>query len=99
MDEGREILFGADYKARANEVLERDRHRCQWPYLIPMGLDGISRQTICNAVANEHPHHKIKRSKGRDDRASNLMAICDAHHLLAHPEFQPRFTRSVRATQ
>ena len=84
----RERLYGLDYKRRVREVEERDGYRCQWPVTMT-GVDA----SVCGAPSNGHPHHRVKRSKGRDDRASNLMAICDAHHKIAHPEKQVRWTK------
>lgn len=96
--DGREKLEGEDYKARAREVLARDGGKCQWPCVRFGEIDVVdeTQEQICGAPANEHPHHIKKRSKGRDDRAENLMAICDAHHKAAHPEHQARFSGSKR---
>ncbi len=103
MLDGREILYGLDYKARVREVLERDGYKCQWPtgpacnLLRPWEVPLSEHAPKCGGSANNHPHHIVKRSKLRDDRAENLMAICDAHHKIAHPEFRPRWTRKPAA--
>jgi hypothetical protein len=91
--DGRETLHCTDYTRRVREVEERDGYKCQWSVQAPPL--SFFPQHKCNAPSNGHPHHIVKRSKGRDDRASNLMAICDAHHKIAHPEKQPRFTTSA----
>jgi hypothetical protein len=100
MLDGREILYKLDYKRRVREVEERDNYQCKWGKFSEStwGKDGIGlsiNYTHCGAPSNGHPHHKVKRSKLRDDRASNLMAICDEHHKIAHPEHQPRFTKDA----
>lgn len=87
--DGREVLFGIDYKMRVKEVEQRDGYRCRWETLQTFST-GLSHRVRCCAPSNGHPHHIEKRSKGRDDRAENLMAICDEHHKLAHPEFRVR---------
>lgn len=89
MLDGREVLFGADYKRRVREVEERDGYRCQW-YLHTIDT-APPKDLHCGAPSNGHPHHLVKRSDGRDDRASNLISICDSHHKLAHPEHRTRF--------
>lgn len=85
MQDGREILYGLDYQLRVREVLERDHYGCQWPC--------APHPKPCGAPSTNHPHHIVKRSQLRDDRASNLMAICEEHHRLAHPEKQLRAAR------
>jgi hypothetical protein len=89
--DGRETLHCTDYTRRVREVEERDGYKCQWA----VGDFNAELYKRCGAPSNGHPHHIVKRSKGRDDRASNLMAICDYHHKIAHPEKQPRFTTSA----
>jgi hypothetical protein len=91
----REILFGLDYKRRVREVEELDGYRCQRVIArLPLDLPGIEAHAIktCGAPSNGRPHHLVKRSKLRDDRASNLSCRCDNCHRLEHPEHQPRFT-------
>jgi HNH endonuclease len=81
--DGRESLRGDDYKQRVREVLERDGGKCQWPFHF-IGICGASATDV---------DHIVKRSKGRDDRASNLRSLCRTHHDLRHPEFKPQFRR------
>ena len=85
--DGRDVLCGKDYDRRKREVLERDGYKCQWVVI------ARANPTTCAGAANNNPHHRVKRSKGRDDRAANLIAICDIHHKMAHPEFQTRFSK------
>lgn len=90
MQDGREVLYGLDYRKRVREVLERDGFRCRVDRIVKKD------RLFCGAPA-EHAHHIIKRSDGRDDRASNLVAICGYCHTQMHPEKRTRFdeVRSV----
>lgn len=38
---------------------------------------------VCGGLASD-VHHIIFKSQGRDDRDSNLIALCRPHHELAH---------------
>jgi hypothetical protein len=78
--DGREFLAGLDWKARKHELWTRARGRCEY-----INSDGIR----CRTEAAD-PHHYIPRSKGRDDRMSNLFALCRFHHNLMD-------TRKVRS--
>ena len=99
MRDGREILEGEDYKARVREVEERDEHKCQRELglLVEYRLRGD--KVICGKPAGGHPHHIIKRSKGRDDRAANLSSRCDECNLSQsdHPEHKTQFAAARRA--
>ena len=90
--DGREILFGLDWKHRKQELLVRCGGRCE--HLEPDGYPPFVRQ--CKNEARD-PDHIVKRSKGRDDRISNLQALCGFHHDLKHPEFKPRWTKRASA--
>jgi len=84
--DGRECLVGYDWKMRKEVLRQRawDRHtdqvRCEYN-----NSDGAR----CRNEAAD-PHHVIPRSKGRDDRLSNLQALCRYHHDLMD-------TRKVRS--
>jgi hypothetical protein len=95
MQDGREILFEDDYRLRVAEVLERDNHKCQWPTGPACNLAAPwaepNYKMVCGAPANQHPHHIKHRWPKRDDRAQNLMSICDPHNVVAHPEKQTQF--------
>lgn len=83
--DGREVLYGKDWKARVEEVFERDLWLCHWPVVSPW----TNLKRFCGSSA-VHAHHIIKRSVKRDDRMENLIAICAKHHREAHPEKQLR---------
>jgi hypothetical protein len=68
--DGTEILYGNDWKQRKEELLARCGGRCE-----QITSDGER----CRSEAHD-PHHKVARSKGRDDRLSNLIALCRLHH-------------------
>jgi hypothetical protein len=70
--DGREWLEGADWDDRRFELLQRCRGICE--YL-------IQDDHRCLREAAD-PHHKILRSIARDDRLSNLMAVCRHHHRV-----------------
>jgi 5-methylcytosine-specific restriction endonuclease McrA len=101
--DGREKLVGKDYIARVREVLERDGGKCQWPCTFVNRAPGKSNyandaiaEVPCNQPADD-VDHIVKRSKGRDDRASNLRSLCRAHHDLRHKEFRTQFRAARRA--
>lgn len=99
--DGREILRGRDMEARRREVFERDGYRCQMPVTRPKITSdgGISYEDAkCGRWVTFEPgpnkgdlaHWPIARWKGRDDRASNLIAACKACHRRQHNR-EPRF--------
>lgn len=85
--DGREILYGLDWKARIAELRERSDGRCErmvkWREMRGAADGWWERkgEARCRSEAQD-PHHKIKRSKQRDDRLSNLEALCRLHHEL-----------------
>ena len=64
--DGREKLYGADWKKRKVELHLRSGGRCERRSILDK--HHVSR---CSGLGEE-PHHIIKRSKQRDDRLSNL---------------------------
>lgn len=82
--DGREVLFHLDWKQRVGELRQRCGGRCE--YEIPYG--GISTRCLREAA---DPDHIIPRSKGRDDRLSNLQGLCRLHHELKHKARNPRW--------
>ena len=68
--DGSEKLFGRDWKKRKEQLLERSGGRCEKVFA------GSER---CHGRA-EDPHHIKARSKGRDDRIENLIAVCRTCH-------------------
>ena len=94
--QGREVLFQEDWLARVVELDKRSGGRCEC--IVDAGMDGaVIRVYKCGAEA-VHPHHLNKRSKGRDDRLSNLLAVCATHHRAAHPEKQVRSDKAERVS-
>lgn len=74
--DGREVLYGEDWKARKWDLWQRCGGRCEaWLEIIGIALNR------CTAEA-EDPHHLIRRSELRDDRLPNLQALCRFHHDL-----------------
>lgn len=94
--DGHDFLSGKDWKARVREMLERDGFMCRWPREVPTRIGGVTMELICAAAA-DHPHHIIHRSKGGSDDLSNLMSICFQHHLIAHKERNPRWSKKEPA--
>ena len=70
--DGSEILVGRDWKQRKRELAERCGGRCEHM------ISDIER---CPAEATD-PHHVKARSKGRDDRLTNLQGLCHPHHEM-----------------
>lgn len=87
--DGREQLVGLDWKMRKENLRQRawdlglDEVRCEY-----RNSDGVR----CRSEAAD-PHHIVKRSVHRDDRMSNLLAVCHFHHEL----LDNRKVRSDRA--
>lgn len=79
--DGSERLFGVDWEKRVEEVFIRCEGRCERVN---------DRGERCGSDARD-PHHKVKRSRYRDDRAENLRGLCGEHHSDEHPEFQTQF--------
>jgi 5-methylcytosine-specific restriction endonuclease McrA len=70
--DGSEVLKGRDWKKRKAELAIRSGGRCEWM---------VAKEVRCRSQAID-PHHIVPRSKGRDDRISNLLFICRLHHIL-----------------
>jgi 5-methylcytosine-specific restriction endonuclease McrA len=70
MPDGREILSGYRYEQRRREVLKLDGYCC----------------ATCGSPYNVEIHHKRKRSVLRDDRATNLITLCEDCHRAEHEE-------------
>ena len=75
-NDGSEVLFGDDWRRRRKELWERSGGQCEY-----MTGDGNGELSRCQKMA-EDPHHIKPRSQGKDDRLSNLMALCRGHHYL-----------------
>ena len=82
---GREVLAGEDWAARKFDLWQRANGKCE--YFVR-----------CMAEATES-HHVIRRSKGRDDRLLNLLALCHYHHGIMEkegPNRVPRWTKRAK---
>jgi hypothetical protein len=77
--DGREILHGDDWDERRFELLQRSRGRCE--YYIESANAKVRCQRDC-----EDPHHITLRSVLRDDRLSELLAVCRHHHNVLDRE-------------
>jgi len=69
--DGSEVLHGADWKKRKEELWERCGGQCEYI------AGGIRCRESC-----ADPHHTTLRSKRRDDNLSALQALCRPHHSL-----------------
>lgn len=76
--DGREWLRGRDWTHRVLELMQRANERCE--YVITASFQ----PRRCSNPADD-PHHVVKRSVLRDDRLSNLQALCRYHHDLLDP--------------
>jgi hypothetical protein len=83
--DSREILYDDDWKARVEELRVRCEGHCEH---INRWDDGDWER--CPLPAQD-PHHVIRRSVKRDDRLSNLQALCRYHHDLLD-ERKPHWT-------
>lgn len=81
--DGTEILYGNDWKQRKAELSARCGGRCE--QIVDFGTSDGEVAVRCRSEAHD-PDHIVKRSKKRDDRLSNLQALCRLHHDLKHPE-------------
>lgn len=66
--------FNSDWPRVRALILDRDKHRCQWPV-----EDDYGRVRLCGAYANQVDHKK-RDSVHDDDSPENLWALCDRHH-------------------
>ena len=98
-NDGSEVLHGKDWDKRKWELGERCLGHCEYvPYRqewiqgIGWLYAGINR---CPMPADD-PHHIKPRSKGRDDRLSNLQALCRYHHDLLDRR-KPKWRKHAKA--
>lgn len=82
-----EVLYGVDWKIRVSELWNRCGGRCEKVIIEMQPVARRGRIAVdstaerCRSEAAD-PHHIVKRSKYRDDRLSNLQALCRMHHEL-----------------
>jgi hypothetical protein len=81
---GREILQGLDWTRRVKELAERSGGRCENIIKGNWGYYGIPGGRCIRAA--DDPHHLQLRSKLRDDRMENLLAVCRTCHELLDRE-------------
>lgn len=80
--DGREVLYGLDWKRRVKELRERCGGRCEFVNgHVEDGNEEVIGIFRCVREAAD-PHHIKLRSRGRDDRLSNLLAVCRHHHQI-----------------
>lgn len=70
--DGSETLVKKDWAKRKQELAQRSGGQCERI---------LSDGTRCRNEADD-PHHLKARSKGRDDRLGNLIALCRGCHNL-----------------
>lgn len=75
--DGREVLYEEDWELRKGELWERSGGKCEFTEL----QVGPDLYMGCRSEAAD-PHHIVRRSVKRDDRLSNLQALCRFHHDL-----------------
>lgn len=74
--DGREVLTGLDWQRRLQQLRNRCQGRCEYIFKTADG-----EEMRCARPAQD-PHHIKLRSKGRDDRMENLLAVCRHHHQI-----------------
>lgn len=84
--DGSEKLVGEDWRARKAELWYRSGGLCEANSGEFGGFDRCCKPAI-------DPHHLTRRSVRRDDRLTNLQALCRFHHDL----LDPRNTRWSKA--
>ena len=90
--DGRAVLFGDDMTQLRRRVFDRSGGRCE---CFGECMVHIVR---CPAEINWFTmelSHKIPRSKGRDDRETNVIASCHACHV-AYEDWSPRWTKKEK---
>ena len=90
-NDGSEVLYGHDWTARKREIWERGNGKCEKIVGNTCNTRGIFTTERCRSEMHD-PHHIVKRSKYRDDRASNLIGLCRLHHSLLD-ERKPRWSK------
>ncbi len=70
---------------RRHKALRAKRRRTEIASLVALGVrsHGLCELPDCTNRA-EHPHHRLRRSQGGTDDASNLLAVCSSCHGAIH---------------
>jgi len=76
-NDGSEVLHGKDWAWRKSELWERGTGKCEFHLMGIIKSSGV----VCNNRMDD-PHHVKPRSRGRDDRLSNLVGLCRKHHAM-----------------
>jgi len=84
--DGSEVLKGADWLKRRLELIDRSCGRCEREKIL-----GRPHAAVCSGYGRD-PHHIRRRSKGRDDRLSNLAYLSGWCHD-AEDERKPRWSK------
>lgn len=79
--DGREVLYKLDWQRRVKELRERCGGRCEYLIYITSDAEGEPIFERCAREAAD-PHHIKLRSRSRDDRMTNLLAVCRFHHQM-----------------
>lgn len=74
--DGREVLYGLDWQRRLQQLRNRCAGRCEYVFKTAEGDE------MRCARAAQDPHHIVLRSHSRDDRMTNLLAVCRHHHQM-----------------
>jgi len=91
--DGRAVLFGDDMTQLRRRVYERSVWRNDYTCEC-LGECG-NHKGRCTVLINWFTmelSHKIPRSKGRDDRETNVIASCHACHV-AYEDWHPKWTK------
>lgn len=95
--DGSEVLKGEDWVARKRELWERCGGQCEhMGDYFDIGTEKFEKLR-CPMQADD-PHHVIRRSVKRDDRLSNLLALCRWHHESKDSR-KPRWSRGETMRQ
>jgi hypothetical protein len=83
--QGREVLYGLDWRQRKGELWDRARGLCEeivgWDDDTEENPGQFDIPVRCKSEGHD-PHHVRPRSKGRDDSLANLKLLCRMHHEL-----------------
>lgn len=89
---GREVLYGKDWKARKQELWKRADGRCEFVYRTSLGWE----ITRC-FQEGQIPAHIEPRYPKRDDRLSNMKLYCFEHDRLMEKQAWRRTRFGERA--
>lgn len=70
--------YSRDWYTRVREVLERDGYQCRH----------VAEGSVCRGTENLEVHHIRPLSAGGTTVNSNLITLCEKHHLSRHPKME-----------